>query len=95
MEQYSADIICMSESWERGNLSLGQMLQFDNYGKPAILVDIFNYIVKIICPALSVGVQGSLVPSHTKKNDQQQVQIHSSLLYALRRPKVKKEEGIV
>ena len=53
LEQYSADIITMSESWDRDNLPLEQLLQLDNYevisnvkqrefkgGKPAILVNI-------------------------------------------------------
>ena len=73
LEQYSADIICMSESWERENLSLDQLLQLDNYevisnvkqrefkgGKPAILVDTSKYIVKRICPdpiTVPVGVE--------------------------------------
>ena len=63
LDQYSADIVCMSESWERENLTLDQLLQLDNYeiisnvkqrdfkgGKPAILVNTQKFIVKRICP---------------------------------------------
>ena len=31
IEQYSADVICISESWERENLPLEQFLQLDNF----------------------------------------------------------------
>ena len=31
LEQYEADIICMSESWERPNMTLDQLLNLDNY----------------------------------------------------------------
>ena len=63
LEQYSADVICVSESWERENMPLDQLLKLDNYeiitnvkqrdfrgGKPAILVNTQKYIVKKICP---------------------------------------------
>ena len=52
LEQYEADIICMSESWEQKDKSLEQLLDLPNYqiitnvkqrdfkgGKPAILVN--------------------------------------------------------
>ena len=67
LEQYEADIICMSESWERPNMTLDQLLNLDNYeiisnvvqrefkgGKPAILVNTQKYIVKKILLNLSV-----------------------------------------
>ena len=73
LEQYSADIITMSESWDRDNLPLEQLLQLDNYevisnvkqrefkgGKPAILVNTQKYIVKRISPdpiTVPVGVE--------------------------------------
>ena len=73
IEQYSADVICVSESWERENLPLDQLLQLDNYevisnvkqrdfqgGKPAILVNTQKYFVKKICPdpvTVPVGVE--------------------------------------
>ena len=31
VEQYEGDVICISESWERDNLPLSQLLQIDNY----------------------------------------------------------------
>ena len=73
IEQYDCDIICMSESWDRANLPLDQLLKLDNYeiisnvqqrefkgGKPAILVNTQKYIVKRICPdpiTVPVGVE--------------------------------------
>ena len=73
LEQYSADVICMSESWERDDLPLDQLLQLDDYeiisnvkqrdfkgGKPAILVNTRKYVVKKICPdpvTVPVGVE--------------------------------------
>ena len=73
IEQYSADVICISESWERENLPLEQFLQLDNFeiisnvkqrdfkgGKPAILVNTQKFLVKKICPdpvTVPVGVE--------------------------------------
>ena len=73
LDQYSADLICMSESWERENMTLDQLLKLDNYeiisnvkqrefkgGKPAILVNTTKYMVKRICPdpiTVPVGVE--------------------------------------
>ena len=31
VEQYDADIICISESWERENLKLEELLELENY----------------------------------------------------------------
>ena len=31
LEQYQGDLICISESWERENLSLSDLLQLENY----------------------------------------------------------------
>ena len=62
LEQYSADAICVSESWERENMPLDQLLQLDNYeiisnvkqrefkgGKPAILVNTQKYRMFCTC----------------------------------------------
>ena len=73
LEQYSADLICMSESWERDNLPLDELLSLDNYrvitnvkqrdfkgGKPAIIVNEEKYFVKPLCPdpiTVPVGVE--------------------------------------
>ena len=56
LDQYQADVITMSESWERDNLPLDELLNLDNYkilsnvkqrgfkgGKPAILVNKEKY----------------------------------------------------
>ena len=73
LDQYDADVICMSESWERENLSLEELLNLENYkvitnvvqrefrgGKPAILVNENKYHVKELCPdpiTVPVGVE--------------------------------------
>ena len=62
LEQYQADVICISESWERSNLPLKELLDLDNFdiisnvkqrdfkgGKPAILVNNKKYHVKSLC----------------------------------------------
>ena len=63
LEQYNVDVCTISESWERDNLSLSQLLKLDDYqilsnvkqrdfkgGKPAILVKSEKYNVKALCP---------------------------------------------
>ena len=63
LDQYSADTICMSETWEQENLTLEQLLDLPDYqiitnckqrdfkgGKPAILVNENKFIVKKLCP---------------------------------------------
>ena len=73
LDQYEADIICMSETWERDNMTLDQLLELPNYqiisnvkqrdfkgGKPAILVNEDKFIVKKLCPdpiTVPVGVE--------------------------------------
>ena len=73
LEQYSADVICMSESFERENKPLQELLQLEKYeiismvkrrefkgGNPAILVNKEKYLVKKICPepvTVPVGVE--------------------------------------
>ena len=67
LDQYDVDVVCMSESWERDSLSLGQLLKLDNYqifsnpkqrdfkgGKPAILVKSDNFNVKPLCPDIII-----------------------------------------
>ena len=73
LEQYQADVICISESWERSNLTLDELLQLEDYeiisnvkqrnfkgGKPAILVNKKKYHVKALCPdpiTVPIGVE--------------------------------------
>ena len=73
LEQYSVDCVTMSESWERDNLSLSDLLDLDKYqvisnvkqrefkgGKPAILINTEKYNVKPLCPdviTVPVGVE--------------------------------------
>ena len=73
LEQYEADVVCVSESWERENFSLGQLLQLDKYriisnvkqrdfqgGKPAILINEEKYHIKELCPepvTVPIGVE--------------------------------------
>ena len=73
LAQYEADVICISESFERENQSLQQLLDLDDYevismvkkrdfkgGNPAILINKQKFIVKRICPdpiCVPVGVE--------------------------------------
>ena len=73
LDQYQAEVICMSESWERSNLPLDKLLKLDNFkiisnvkqrdfrgGKPAILVNEEKYYVKSLCPepiTVPIGVE--------------------------------------
>ena len=73
LEQYGADVICMSESFERENQSLEQLLDLEDYeiismvkkrdfkgGNPAILINKQKFFVKRICPdpiCVPVGVE--------------------------------------
>ena len=73
IEQYEADVICVSESWERDHFTLDQLLNIENYriisnvkqrdfrgGKPAIIVIEEKFTIQNICPDLitvPVGVE--------------------------------------
>ena len=73
IEEYSADVITISESWEREEKTLRELLQLENYkiitnvkqrdfkgGKPAILINEEKYYVKTLCPdpiTVPVGVE--------------------------------------
>ena len=73
LEQYSAQVITISESWERENLPLQDLLHLENYkiitnvkqrnfkgGKPAIIVNEDKFYVKALCPdpiTVPVGVE--------------------------------------
>ena len=73
LDQYSADILCMSESWEKENQPLEELLDLPNYqiitnvkqrdfkgGTPAILVNRNKFIVKKLCPdpiTVPIGVE--------------------------------------
>ena len=64
LEQYVADIVCLSETWERENLSLEELLNLEDSfsvisnvkqrdfagGKPAILVNKAKFNVTKLCP---------------------------------------------
>ena len=73
LEQYEVDVVCMSETWERENLTLDQVLNVENFeiisnvkqrefrgGKPAILVNKDKFYVKRLCPdpiTVPIGVE--------------------------------------
>ena len=73
LEQYQADVVCVSESWERDNLPLKELLELEHYevitnvkqrefkgGKPAIIINKKKYHVKELCPepiTVPVGVE--------------------------------------
>ena len=65
ISQYSANLICISESWNRDNEPLEELIQIENYkvisnvrhregrgGKPLIIVDTANYNIIEVCPGL-------------------------------------------
>ena len=60
MDEENIDLVCMSESWERENLTLDKIIKIDNYtvlsnvsqrkgkgGRPAIIVNRKNLMLKI------------------------------------------------
>ena len=73
LDQYHVAVVCMSASWERNILSLGQILKLDNYqilsnpkqrdfkgGKPDILLKTDKLNMKPLCPepiTVPVGVE--------------------------------------
>ena len=73
LEEYSVDLVTVSESWERDNLPLEELLQLEKYkvitnvkqrefrgGKPAIIVNEDKYYVKPLCPdplTVPIGVE--------------------------------------
>ena len=63
VEQYEADLIIMSESWERENEKLDEIIKLEGFeiitnvvqrenrgGKPAIIVDSKKFYIKRLCP---------------------------------------------
>ena len=73
VEQYEADLICMSESWDRENYRLDEVIQIEDYkvisnvrqrdckgGKPAIIVNEKKFVVRPLCPdpiTVPIGVE--------------------------------------
>ena len=73
IEQYEASILCMSESWERENYKLEDLLKIENFkiitnvkqrnfkgGKPAIFINENKFYVKKLCPdpiTVPIGVE--------------------------------------
>ena len=73
IEQYQADLIFISESWERANLPLEEILKLDNFqiisnvkqrdfkgGKPALMINKNKYYIKALCPepiTVPIGVE--------------------------------------
>ena len=62
IEQYEVDVVCISESWERDNLRLKDLIQMENYkvistvkrrdflrGNPALIINSAKYHIKEIC----------------------------------------------
>ena len=73
LEQYEGDLIAISESWNRDNLPLDELLQLENYrvisnvkqrefrgGKPALIINEEKYHIKELCPnpiTVPIGVE--------------------------------------
>ena len=86
VDQYEADVICISESWEREDLTLKELLNLENFevftnvkqrdfmgGKPAIVVNTQKYDVKPLCPdpiTVPVGVEAVWVLIMPKSSHQ-------------------------
>ena len=63
INQYKLNIVGISESWERDNLRLTEIIQIENYkvitnvhqrsnrgGKPALVISEKKYYIKELCP---------------------------------------------
>ena len=73
IEQYEVDLCLMSESWERDNLTLRDIITLENYdiltnvvqrsgtgGKPAIIVNNDKFYIKPLCPdpiTVPIGIE--------------------------------------
>ena len=73
VEQYEADVVFISESWERHKLSLNDIIQIENYeivstvkkrdfrgGNPALIINSEKYNITEICPepiTVPIGVE--------------------------------------
>ena len=83
IDQYSAEVICVSESWEQEKRPLEELIDLPDYkivtnvkqrefrgGKPAILVNENKFVVKKLCPdviTVPVGVEAVWVLITPKK----------------------------
>ena len=110
LEQYSADLICISESFERENFSLEQLLRLDNYeiismvkkrdfkgGNPAILVNKEKFSVKRICPdpiSVPVGVEAVWTLISPKSNTNQKLNYIAVCSVYYRGPKSTKKQEL-
>ena len=73
LEQYEGDVMTISESWERDNLPLNELLELEKYrvisnvkqrdfrgGKPALIINEDKYHIKELCPdpiTVPIGVE--------------------------------------
>ena len=73
LEQYEGDVMTISESWERDNLPLNELLELENYrvisnvkqrefrgGRPALIINEDKYHIKELCPdpiTVPIGVE--------------------------------------
>ena len=110
IEQYSAEVICVSESWEKENKPLEEILDLPDYkivtnvkqrefrgGKPAILVNENKYIVKKLCPdvvTVPVGVEAVWVLITPKKRSCNKFQYIAICSVYYRGPKSTKKKEL-
>ena len=111
LEQYSADLICMSESFERENRPLQELLQLEDYeiismvkrrdfkgGNPAILVNKQKYWIKRICPniiSVPVGVEAIWVIISPKNNNSKKLKNIAVCSLYYRGPKSTKKQELL
>ena len=111
LEQYSADLICMSESFERENRPLQELLQLDDYeiismvkrrefrgGNPAILINKQKYFIKRICPdpvSVPVGVEAIWVIISPKNNNSKKLKNIAVCSVYYRGPKSTKKKELL
>ena len=85
IEQYNCDICCVSESWERENYTLNDLIQIEHFkivtnvkqrygrgGKPAIIANESKYQIKELCPSevtVPVNVEAVWILIHSKNID--------------------------
>ena len=105
LEQYQAEVICISESWEREDLPLKELLELEDFevltnvkqrdfkgGKPAILVNKEKYHVKSLCPEPITVPEGVEAPKMLSSKSRAKYIAIASIYY--RGPKSTKKEEL-
>ena len=110
LDQYNADVICMSESFERESKPLQEFLNFENYevismvkkrdfkgGNPAILINKQKYIIRKICPdpiTVPIGVEAIWALISPRNNNSKKFQHIAICSLYYRGPKSTKKQEL-